>query len=120
MIMPETIEPVVLRKKFMDAGYGFIHGFNHGGKLIDFTIADPNEKTNNARCTTYLGDKDIHDIDLLGGLKLPVVGNAEVVLDSEYGSWKVPDPNYKPEDHIKVKVFPGFAYRHTKEEALAM
>ena len=153
VIMPGEIEPVALLKKFMDAGYGFIHGFNYEGKLIEFTIADPsqvtidifmpvrnaenpeyfdytipfwdakvsypNEKANNVRCTTYLGDKDIHDIELLG-LKLPVAGNAEAVLESEYGSWKLPDPNYKPEDHIKVKILPGFAYRLTKEEALLM
>ena len=153
VIMPGTIEPVALLKKFMDAGYGFIHGFNYGGKLIEFTIADPsqvtidifmpvrntenpdffdytipfwdpkisypNEKANSVRCTTYLGDKDIHDLDIFG-LKLPVAGNAEAVLESEYGSWKVPDPHYKPEDHIKVKILDGFAYRLTKEEALAL
>lgn len=153
VIMPGAIEPVTLLKKFMAAGYGFIHGFNYRGKLIEFTIADPSqvtidifmpvrnvenpdyfdytipfwdsrgtypsEKANNVRCTTYLGDKDIRDVEILG-LRLPIAGNAEAVLESEYGSWKVPDPNYKPEDHIKVRVLEGFAYRLTKEEALAL
>lgn len=153
VIMPGVIEPVTLLKKFMDAGYGFIHGFDYKGKLIEFTVADPsqvtidiflpvrnlenpeffdytipfwdpkiaypNEKANSVRCTTYLGDADIRDIELFG-LKIPVAGNAEAVLESEYGSWKVPDPNYKPEDHIKVKILEGFAFRVTKEEALVM
>lgn len=153
VIMPGAIKPAELLRKFMDAGYGFIHGFDYKGTLIGFTIADPtqvtidiyfpvrntekpdyfdytipfwdpnvdypNEKANSVRCTTYLGDKDIHEIEVLG-LKLPVAGNAEAVLESEYGTWKLPDPNYRPEDHIKIKILDGFAYRLTKEEALAM
>lgn len=153
VIMPGVIEPVALLRKFMEAGYGFIHGFNYKGRLIEFTIADPSqvpidifmptrnkenpdyfdymfpfwkpgndypsEKANNVRLTTYLGAKDIRNLELFG-LKLPIAGNAEEVLESEYGPWKIPDPNYNPEDRIKVRVLDGFAYRLTKEEALSL
>lgn len=79
----------------------------------------PNERANNVRLTTYLGANGTRDCEVFG-LHLPIAANAEEILESEYGPWKVSDPNYRPEDHIEVRVLPGFAFRVTKEEALAM
>jgi len=45
VILPDAIKPAALLKKFIDAGYGYIHGFNYNGKLIEFTIADPTQVT---------------------------------------------------------------------------
>lgn len=44
-IMPDTIQSKDLLKILINAGFGFIHGFNYKGKLIEFTIADLSQVT---------------------------------------------------------------------------
>ena len=39
-IQPDTMKPSKVLKIFMDAGYGFVHGFNYEGCLMEFTVAD--------------------------------------------------------------------------------
>ena len=39
-IQPDAMRPADVLKVFMDAGYGFVHGFNYEGRLMEFTVAD--------------------------------------------------------------------------------
>ena len=152
-IMPGTIKSQRLLKILMDAGFGFIHGFNYKGQLIEFTIADssqitidfffpsrdsknpnvfnfyipdwipehqyPSEKANDVILTPYIGAKGIQDYNVMG-VSVRIPSNYEEVLESEYGPWRVPDPNFQYKDDSKVLKQEGFAYRLTKEEALAL
>lgn len=39
-IQPGKVSPTQVLKVFMDSGYGFVHGFDYEGKLMEFTVAD--------------------------------------------------------------------------------
>ena len=39
-IEPGKVSPAQVLKIFLDAGYGYVHGFDYGGRLMEFTVAD--------------------------------------------------------------------------------
>lgn len=39
-IQPGMMKPSEVLKIFMDAGYGYVHGFDYEGRLMEFTVAD--------------------------------------------------------------------------------
>lgn len=150
-IQPGTVTPVEVLKVFMDAGYGFVHGFNYEGRLLEFTVADvsgvtidvffptklsdgmvngyqpiwepsrqyPNEKANTVIQYDFVEATGVKTISVLGVAAL-VPGNFDEVLTSEYGAWKVPDAKFNTVTDRIHRELPGYAYRLTKEEALAM
>lgn len=151
-IQPGVMKPVEVLKVFMDAGYGFVHGFNYEGRLLEFTVADscgvtidvffpvkmekegmvhgyqpiweasrqyPNEKANTVIEYDFVEATGIKTIKVVGTAAL-IPGNFDEVLTSEYGPWKVPDSKFNTVTDRKHRELPGFAFRLTKEEALAM
>jgi glycerol-3-phosphate cytidylyltransferase len=150
-IQPNTVKPVDVLKIFMDAGYGFVHGFNYEGRLIEFTVADvsgvtidvffptelsegkingyqpiwdptrqyPSEKANTVIQYDFVEAVGVKTINVLGVAVL-VPGNYDEVLTSEYGPWKVPDAKFNTVTDRVHRELSGYAYRLTKEEALAM
>lgn len=151
-IQPGAMRPVEVLKVFMEAGYGFVHGFNYEGRLLEFTVADssgvtidvffpakmekdgmihgyqpiwepariyPSEKANTVIEYDFVEAADIKTIKVVGTATL-VPGNFDEVLTSEYGPWKVPDAKFNTVTDRKHRELPGFAFRLTKEEALAM
>lgn len=151
-IQPGTMQPAQVLKVFVDAGYGFVHGFNYEGRLMEFTVADssgvtidvffpvkmeaegmvhgyqpiweptrvyPNEKANTVIEYDFVEATGIKTIQILGTAAL-VPGNFDDVLTSEYGPWKVPDAKFNTVTDRKHRELPGFAFRVTQDEALAM
>lgn len=150
-IQPETMKPSEVLKVFMDAGYGYVHGFNYEGRLLEFTVADvsgvtidvffptrlsagmvngyqpiweptrqyPNEKANTVIQYDFTEATGIKTIKIVGTAAL-IPGNYDEVLTSEYGQWKVPDAKFNTVTDRIHRELPGFAYRLTREEALAM
>lgn len=151
-IQPGTMRPAEVLKVFVDAGYGFVHGFNYEGRLMEFTVADssgvtidvffpvkmeaegmvhgyqpiweptrvyPNEKANTVIEYDFVEATGIKTIKIVGTAAL-VPGNFDEVLTSEYGPWKVPDAKFNTVTDRKHRELPGFAFRLTQEEALAM
>lgn len=39
-IHPGGIEPSAVLKLFIDAGYGFLHGFDYNGRIMEFSVVD--------------------------------------------------------------------------------
>ena len=151
-IQPGTMRPAEVLKVFVDAGYGFVHGFNYEGRLMEFTVADssgvtidvffpvkmetegmvhgyqpiweptrvyPNEKANTVIEYDFVEATGIKTIKIVGTAAL-VPGNFDDVLTSEYGPWKVPDAKFNTVTDRKHRELPGFAFRVTQDEALAM
>ena len=151
-IQPGAMRPSEVLKVFIDAGYGFVHGFNYEGRLLEFTVADssgvtidvffpvkmevegmvhgyqpiweptrvyPNEKANTVIEYDFVEATGIKTIKIVGTAAL-VPGNFDEVLTSEYGPWKVPDAKFNTVTDRKHRELPGFAFRLTQEEALAM
>lgn len=151
-IPPETIKPADVLKVFVDAGYGFVHGFKYEGRLLEFTVADvsgvtidvffpvnavepgmlhcyqpiwepqrkyPNEKANTVIEYDFVGAKDIQIIQVVGAETF-IPGNYDEVLTSEYGPWRVPDAKFNTVTDRIHRELPGFAFRVTKGEVLAM
>ena len=46
--------------------------------------------------------------------------NYDEVLTSEYGPWRIPDAKFNTVTDRVHREMPGFAFRLTKDEALAM
>ena len=149
-ILPGAATMAHVLKCFLDAGYGYVHGFDYEGRFLEFTVMDPanisidvfmhkpceddsrflyeiflrwypdesypNERANSALRFRFRGPDGLKTIRI-HDVEVSIPSNAEEVLDSEYGPWRVPDPNFKS-DQIKNERLPGFAFRMTKEEAL--
>lgn len=151
-IQPGTMRPCDVLKIFMDAGYGYIHGFNYEGRLMEFTVADssgitidvffpskmpqegmihgyqpiwnpkreyPSEKANTVIEYDFVEAIGVKTINIVGTVAC-VPGNFDEVLTSEYGLWKVPDAKFNTVTDRKHRELPGFAFRLTKDEALAL
>ena len=151
-IQPDTVRPSEVLKIFMQANYGFVHGFNYEGRLMEFTVADasgitidvffpakmkqsgmvhgyqpiweptrqyPSEKANTVIEYDFVEATGIKTIKIVGMAAL-IPGNFDEVLTSEYGPWKIPDAKFNTVTDRKHRELPGFAYRLSKEEALAM
>ncbi len=151
-IQPNTMRPAEVLKIFLDAGYGFVHGFNYEGRVMEFTVADssgvtidvffpvkmdaegmihgyqpiweptrayPSEKANTVIEYDFVEATGITTIKVVG-TEARIPGNFDEVLTSEYGPWKVPDSKFNTVTDRKHREMPGFAFRLTKEEVLAM
>lgn len=55
----------------------------------------------------------------IAGVETVVPENYEEVLESEYGTWRIPDAHFSADSDRTRRVLPGYAYRMTKEEALS-
>lgn len=150
-IQPGAMKPSAVLKLFMDAGYGFVHGFDYEGTLLEFTVADVTGVTIDVFFPESIGSGKVHghqpiweptrqypsekantviqyDFTEATGLKTikvvgtaaTIPGNYDEVLTSEYGPWKIPDAKFNTVTDRVHRELPGFAYRLTKEEALAM
>ena len=150
-IQPGAMKPSEVLKVFMDAGYGFLHGFNYEGRLMEFSVMDVSGVSIDVFFPTAMGDGKVHGyqpiweptrqypsekantvieydfteatgiktIKIVGTAAL-IPGNYDEVLTSEYGPWKVPDAKFNTVRDRVHRELPGFAFRVTKEEALAM
>ena len=76
----------------------------------------PNDASNTVLEFNFVAAKGMRDLTV-HGVKVHIPGNAEEVLDSEYGSWRKPDPNFKSEA-IKHDEMGDYAMRLTEAEAL--
>ena len=151
-IQPDTMKPSNVLNIFLDAGYGFVHGFDYKGRLLEFTVADssgitidvffpskmegenkihgyqpiwepsrhyPSERANTVIEYDFIKATGVKTIKIVG-TAASVPGNYDDVLRSEYGSWRVPDAKFNTVTDRKHRELPGFAFRVTKNEALAM
>ena len=76
----------------------------------------PSADANNALQFTFVAPTGI-EIATVNGVAINIPKNAEEILDSEYGLWRIPDPNFKS-DSLKYVVLPGYAYRKLSAEEL--
>lgn len=76
----------------------------------------PSDTANTVLEFNFVAAKGVRDLSV-HGVNVHIPGNAEEVLDSEYGSWRKPDPNFKSEaiKHIELH---DYAMRLTEAEAL--
>ena len=151
-IQPNTMRPTQVLRVFLDAGYGFVHGFSYEDRLMEFTVADssgvtidvffplkmkeegmihgyqpiwdpmrvyPSEKANTVIEYDFVEAIGVKTINVVGTSAF-VPGNFDEVLTSEYGPWQVPNAKFNTVKDRKHRELPGFAYRLTKDEALAM
>ena len=79
----------------------------------------PSEKANSVISYPFLKPTGFIPYEVLG-IQVRVPENYEAVLETEYPGWKIPDPNFKHDQNVPHTDWPGFAYRLTKEEALAL
>lgn len=76
----------------------------------------PDPSANNALRFNFVAPTGIKKI-VVCGVEANVPVNAEEVLDSEYGPWRKPDPNFKS-DSLKYEELDEYSYRVLKEEYL--
>lgn len=69
----------------------------------------PDSLANNALRFDFVAPTGIKSITV-GGVETSIPENAEQVLDSEYGPWRKPDPNFKS-DSLKYVELEEFSYR---------
>ncbi len=77
----------------------------------------PTTASNTALEFNFVAARGVRDL-MVHGVLVHVPANAEEVLDSEYGTWRKPDPDFKSES-IKHVEAPDFAIRLTESEALS-
>lgn len=151
-IQPDGVKASTVLRIFMDAGYGFVHGFDYKGRLLEFTVVDssgitidvffptkmdgkggvhgyqpiwestrqyPSEKANTVIQYDFAEATGIKTIKIVGTVA-QIPGNADEVLTSEYGSWRIPDAKFNTVSDRVHRELPGFAFRLTREEALSM
>lgn len=150
-IMPDSVSLSKVLRAFLDAGYGYVHGFDYKGRFLEFTVMDPahisidvflhsynkedpryfdevflrwfpdreypSEKANTGLIFKLLAPRGLK-MTKVHGVEVVIPANAEEVLDSEYGPWRKPDPDFKS-DSLKHTELPGYAYRISLKEALA-
>lgn len=78
----------------------------------------PSETANSVISYPFLKPDGFKSIDVLG-IQVRVPANAEEVLDTEYHTWRTPDPNFKHDQEYPHTDWPGFCFRLSREEALA-
>ena len=76
----------------------------------------PNDAANTVLEFNFVAANGVRDLSV-HGVNVHIPGNAEEVLDSEYGPWRKPDPSFKSEE-IKHVELQDYAMRLTETEAL--
>lgn len=79
----------------------------------------PSENANTQIEYVFAKPVDFMKYNVLG-VETIIPGNYDEVLTSEYGPWKVPDAKFNTVTDRVHRELPGFAFRVTQEEALAM
>jgi phosphorylcholine metabolism protein LicD len=69
----------------------------------------PDTMANNALRFNFVAPQGIKAI-VVNSVETYIPTNAEDVLDSEYGPWRKPDPNFKS-DSLKYEELPGYSHR---------
>ena len=98
---------------YEDDGKKFFAGSYHYNPNVGYP-------TPNANSAQRVCEPRIETLDKIKiyGIEFPVPSNAEYVLESLYGDWRVPDSNWDDNKHPGIEDLPGYAYSITKEEAL--
>ena len=78
----------------------------------------PSETANSVISYPFLRPTGFMELEVRG-IKVRVPENLEDVLETEYAGWKVPDPSFKHDQMCPHTDWPGFAFRLTRDEALA-
>lgn len=78
----------------------------------------PGEKANTLIEYDLVEAVDLEAITVLS-VEVQVPSNYDAILTSEYGAWRMPDPEYDTVTGRKHRELPGFAFRLTQEEILA-
>ena len=71
----------------------------------------PDAMANTALQFNFRGADGLKEVQV-NGITTVIPTNAEEMLDSAYGPWREPDPNFKS-DSLKFVELPGFSYRAT-------
>jgi hypothetical protein len=71
----------------------------------------PEASANTALQFNFRGADSLKEVQV-NGVTTVIPTNAEEMLDSAYGPWRKPDPNFKS-DSLKYIELPGFSYRIT-------
>ena len=98
---------------YEDDGEKFFAGSYH--YLPNVEYPSPNANSAQRVCEPRIESLDsirVYDLDF------PIPSNAEHVLESLYGNWRIPDTNWNDNKHPGIEDLPGFAYSVTKEEAM--
>lgn len=92
----------------------------HGHQLIwEYPRQYPIEKANTVIEYDFVEATGVKTIKVVGTAAL-IPGNYDEVLTSEYGPWRIPDAKFNTVNDRVHREMPGFAFRLTKDEALAM
>lgn len=59
-IQPGTIKPAKLLKIFLEAGYGFIHGFDYNGQFLEFSVFDSSGISIDVFFPVAIGESKVH------------------------------------------------------------